>query len=54
MIGIAVLEWPLMNQAFLVSFFGTLALTLAIFAYGKRRSVDRPLLWGEADRKSVV
>lgn len=53
MIGIAVLEWPLMNQAFLVSFFGTMALSLAIIPYGKRRAVDRPLLWGEALLASV-
>ena len=53
MIGIAVLEWPLMNQAFLVSFFATMALSLAIIVYGKRRSVDRPLLWGEALLASV-
>ncbi len=53
MIGIAVLEWPLMNQAFLMSFFATMALSLAIIAYGKRRSVDRPLLWGEALLGSV-
>ena len=39
MIGIAVLEWPLMNQAFLVSFFATLALTLAIIPFGQRRPV---------------
>jgi hypothetical protein len=53
MIGIAVLEWPLMNQAFLVSFIAAMALSLAIIPYGKRRSVDRPLLWGEALIASV-
>jgi len=48
MIGIDVLEWPGMNQAFIVSFVATLALSLVIIPYGKRRPVDQPLLWGEA------
>jgi hypothetical protein len=48
MIGIDVLEWPGMNQAFLASFFGTLLLTLAVFVYGKRRPADKPLTWGDA------
>jgi hypothetical protein len=37
-----------MNQAFIVSFVATLALSLVIIPYGKRRPVDKPLLWGEA------
>ena len=48
MIGIDVLEWPGMNQAFIVSFVATLVLSLAIIPYGKRRPVDKPLLWGDA------
>ena len=48
MIGIDVLEWPGMNQAFIVSFVATLVLSLAINPYGKRRPVDKPLLWGDA------
>jgi hypothetical protein len=48
MIGIDVLEWPGMNQAFIVSFVGTLALSLVIIPFGKRRPVDKPLLWGDA------
>jgi hypothetical protein len=37
-----------MNQAFIVSFVGTLALSLVIIPFGKRRPVDKPLLWGDA------
>jgi hypothetical protein len=48
MIGIDVLEWPGMNQAFIASFVATLVLTLAIIPYGKRRPVDKPLTWGDA------
>jgi hypothetical protein len=48
MIGIDVLEWPGMNQAFIVSFVATLILSLAIIPYGKRRPADKPLLWGDA------
>lgn len=48
MIAIDVLEWPGMNQAFLASLIGTLVLTFAIIPYGKRRPVDKPLLWGDA------
>lgn len=48
MIAIAPLEWPGMNMAFLVSFFGTIALSLAAIPYGKRRPVGTPVSWGEA------
>ena len=48
MIGIDVLEWPGMNQAFIASFVATLVLALAIIPYGKRRPVDKPLTWGDA------
>jgi hypothetical protein len=48
MIGIDVLEWPGMNQAFIVSFLGALVLSLLIIPFGKRRPVDKPLLWGDA------
>ena len=48
MIGIDVLEWPGMNQAFIVSFVATVILSLAIIPFGKRRPVDKPLLWGDA------
>jgi hypothetical protein len=48
MIGIDVLEWPGMNQAFIVSFVATVVLSLAIIPFGKRRPVDKPLLWGDA------
>ncbi len=48
MIGIDVLEWPGMNQAFIASFVATVVLTLAIIPYGKRRPVDKPLTWGDA------
>lgn len=48
MIGIDVLEWPGMNQAFLASFLGTIVLSLAIIPYGKRRPVGGPFSWGEA------
>jgi hypothetical protein len=48
MIGIDVLEWPGMNQAFIASFLGALVLSLLIIPFGKRRPVDKPLLWGDA------
>jgi hypothetical protein len=48
MIGIDVLEWPGMNQAFIASFVATVVLALAIIPYGKRRPVDKPLTWGDA------
>lgn len=48
MIGIDVLEWPGMNQAFLVSFIATMVLSLAIIPYGKRRPVGTTTSWGEA------
>jgi hypothetical protein len=48
MLAIAILEWPGMNVAFLVSLFVTLALTFAVIPYGKRRPVGKPLSWGEA------
>ena len=37
-----------MNVAFLVSFFASIGLTLAVIPYGKRRPVGKPLSWGEA------
>jgi hypothetical protein len=37
-----------MNQAFLSSFIAAIVLSLAIIPFGKRRPVDKPLLWGEA------
>ena len=48
MIAIDILEWPGMNQAFIVSFVATVALTLAAIPYGKRRPRSRPTSWGEA------
>lgn len=53
MIGIAPLEWPGMNQAFLVAFFGAIVMVLVIVAFGKRRPAGTPLLWGEALLGSV-
>ena len=53
MIGIDVLEWPGMNQAFLVSFIATIVLSLAIIPYGKRRPVGAPFSWGEAMLGSI-
>ena len=48
MIAIDVLEWPGVNQAFLVSFIGTVALSLVVIPYGKRRPKTQPFTWGEA------
>jgi hypothetical protein len=48
LIAIDILEWPGFNQAFLVSFIGTLAMGLALIPYGKRRPVGAPFSWGEA------
>lgn len=48
MLAIDITKWPGMNQAFLLSFFATIALTLVVIPIGKRRRVGRPLTWGEA------
>ena len=48
MIAIAPLEWPGMNQAFIVSLVACLVLSLAVIPYGKRRPVGTPFSWGEA------
>jgi hypothetical protein len=48
MIAIAPLEWPGMNQAFIVSFVACMVLSLAVIPYGKRRPVGAPFSWGEA------
>jgi len=48
MSGIDVLEWPGMNQAFIVSFAASLLMAFAIIPYGKRRPVGAPFSWGEA------
>ncbi|MEJ7719328.1 MAG: hypothetical protein WKF58_02270 [Ilumatobacteraceae bacterium] len=48
MIAIDILEWPGMNQAFIVSFVATVGLTLVAIPYGKRRPRSRPTSWGEA------
>ncbi len=53
MIAIDVLEWPGMNQAFLVSFFAAIVLCALIVPYGKRRKVGAPFSWGEAMLASV-
>ena len=37
-----------MNVAFLLAFFASIGLTLAVIPYGKRRPVGKPLSWGEA------
>ena len=48
MISIDVLEWPGVNQAFIVSFIAAVVLSLAIIPYGKRRPVGKKATWGEA------
>lgn len=48
MIAIAPLEWPGVNQAFIVSFVGAIALSMAAIPYGKRREKGRRTTWGEA------
>ena len=53
MLAIDILEWPGMNVAFLASFFGAIALSLAVIPFGKRRPVGKPLSWGEAMIGSV-
>ena len=53
MLAIDILKWPGMNVAFLVSFFGAIAPTLAVIPYGNRRPVGKPLSWGEAMIASV-
>ncbi|MEM9745612.1 MAG: hypothetical protein AAF945_02880 [Actinomycetota bacterium] len=48
MIGIDILEWPGVNQAFLASLIGSFVLSLAIIPYGKYRPVGKKASWGEA------
>ena len=48
MLAIDVLKWPGVNQAFLFSFFITLALALVVIPFGKRRKPGTPVSWGEA------
>ncbi|MEL6894463.1 MAG: hypothetical protein AAFP84_22935, partial [Actinomycetota bacterium] len=48
MIAIDILEWPGMNQAFIVALIASTVLSLAIIPYGKRRAVGTPTSWGEA------
>lgn len=48
MFAIDILEWPGVNQAFLVSFVASIAMTLAVIPYGKRRPIGGPTSWGEA------
>ena len=48
MIAIDVLEWPGVNQAFIISFIVAVAMALAVIPYGKWRPVDAPFSWGEA------
>ena len=48
MLAIDVLKWPGVNQAFIFSFFITLALALVIIPFGKRRKPGTPVSWGEA------
>ena len=48
MLAIDILKWPGMNQAFLFSFFVTLALIGIAVLYGKRRPVGKVASWGEA------
>lgn len=48
MIAIDVLEWPGVNQAFIVAFLASLLLSLAVIPYGKRRPVGASFSWGEA------
>jgi hypothetical protein len=47
-LAVDILKWPGVNQAFLVSFFVTLVLILAVIPFGKRRAPGKPLSWGEA------
>jgi preprotein translocase subunit SecG len=48
MIGIDILTWPGFNQAFIVSFIASVALSMAIVWYGRRRPKGTPTTWGEA------
>ena len=48
MLAIDILRWPGFNQAFIVSFVVTTAMSLAVVPYGRRRPVDRKPTWGEA------
>ena len=46
-------NWPGLNTAFLLSLFATVALTLAVIPYARRRPVGTPVSWGEAMVASV-
>lgn len=47
-VAIDVLKWPGMNVQFLFALFLTIALTLAIIPFGKRRPVGQKMSWGES------
>lgn len=48
MIAIDVLEWPGVNQAFIVAFVAAVLLALASVPYGKRRKKGQNVTWGES------
>ena len=48
LLAIDISRWPGVNQAFLVSFFVTIALTLVALPYAKRRPKGTPISWGES------
>jgi len=53
MVAIEILKWPGMNQAFLFSFVLTVAMSLVVIPFGKRRPVGTPTTWGQAIAGSV-
>ncbi len=48
LLAIDISTWPGVNQAFLVSFFVAIGLTLLVIPYGKRRPKGTPVSWGES------
>ena len=48
MIAIDVLNWPGVNQAFIVSFVAAVVLSMVVIPYGQRRPKEKGVTWGEA------
>lgn len=48
MILAAKVVYPFLNTAFIFTTIVTFAMIFAVFPYGKRRPVDKPLTWGDS------
>ncbi|HSB85939.1 MAG TPA: hypothetical protein VLD86_06520 [Ilumatobacteraceae bacterium] len=48
LLGVDILKWPGVNQAFLFSFILSTVMALAVIPYSRRRPKGAPVSWGEA------